>query len=249
MSSSEAAMASQSVPRSAQAAKSTVQTLVYDELRRSVMQGVFAPGHRLSLRRLAEFLGTSIMPVRGAVTRLIAEQAFEGRPNRMVVVPEMSRDKLLEITYWRVQLESHAARLASQHIESKTIRQLKKLNDDMSKHFDAGQWDQVLTKNYEFHFSIYRAAKSTILVPMIENLWLQVGPFTYFALPSPKFVWNGAHHAKLLAALASRDGKAASIAMRADIEASADFLVKNSFDHKPTLRSVRRERTIGATRV
>ena len=55
----------------------TVQDEVYGELRRSLMTGVYVPGEKVSLRALAEQMGTSMMPVREAINRLVAERAFE----------------------------------------------------------------------------------------------------------------------------------------------------------------------------
>ena len=70
------------------------------------MVGAFVPGESISLRKLAETLKTSLMPVREAVNRLIAERAFESLPNRKVIVPYLSEEKLTELMYWRKVLES-----------------------------------------------------------------------------------------------------------------------------------------------
>ncbi len=51
-------------------------------LRAALMRGDFLPGTASTLRGLAERLGTSIMPVREAVSRLAAEQALDLQPNR-----------------------------------------------------------------------------------------------------------------------------------------------------------------------
>src|SRR5579863_5105990 len=66
---------------------------VYQELRRALIAGVFLPGQPVTLRQLVKSLGTSIMPVRDAVGRLIAAGALEMLPNRSVIVPLMTRRK------------------------------------------------------------------------------------------------------------------------------------------------------------
>ncbi len=49
-------------------------TAAYLHLRELLMSGRVGPGERLSLRNLAEALGVSMMPVREAVTRLVADR-------------------------------------------------------------------------------------------------------------------------------------------------------------------------------
>ena len=63
---------------------------VYRALARGLMAGMFSPGEAVTLRILARRLGTSAMPVREAVSRLIAERALVLLPNRSVIVPRMS---------------------------------------------------------------------------------------------------------------------------------------------------------------
>src|SRR5262249_30500787 len=98
--------------------KATMQTLIYQELRRSLMAGAFMPGAKVTLRSVSEQIGTSVMPVREAINRLIAERALEVVGDRQVIVPVMTAEKFSEIVHWRVQLESAAARAACRHITS-----------------------------------------------------------------------------------------------------------------------------------
>ncbi|MBZ4341419.1 GntR family transcriptional regulator, partial [Mycobacterium tuberculosis] len=48
----------------------------------------------MSLRSVAEAVGSSTMPVRAALTRLHAERALVDGPNRALVVPPMTLDML-----------------------------------------------------------------------------------------------------------------------------------------------------------
>src|SRR5271155_4909748 len=60
----------------------TLYDRVYRELKNSIMAGAFKPGSELTLRSVAGALGTSFMPVRDAMRRLVAERALEMRPSR-----------------------------------------------------------------------------------------------------------------------------------------------------------------------
>lgn len=85
--------------------RESLQQQSYQALREALMKGRFMPGDTVSLRNLAQELGTSPMPVREAVQHLIAEGALVLRPNRTYAVPEMTREILAELKKLRVLLE------------------------------------------------------------------------------------------------------------------------------------------------
>ena len=79
--------------------KATMQTLIYQELRRSLMAGAFMPGAKVTLRSVSGQIGTSVMPVREAINRLIAERALEVVGDRQVIVPVMTEEKFSEMRW------------------------------------------------------------------------------------------------------------------------------------------------------
>ena len=68
----------------------TVQERVYQELRNALYQGRFMPGEVLTIRALAAALGTSPMPVREAIQRLVTENALTQLPNRTFQVAALT---------------------------------------------------------------------------------------------------------------------------------------------------------------
>ena len=78
-----------------------------------LISGRLAPGEKLSLRAAADVLGVSIMPVREAVSRLVADKALEVTPNRAVRVPLMSAAQFRDLTKVRIAIEGHAAAQAA----------------------------------------------------------------------------------------------------------------------------------------
>ncbi len=219
--------------------RGAVHDLVYQEIRQSIMVGTFAPGDKVSLRSLAQQVGTSLTPVRGAVNRLIAEGAFGVLPNRWVVIPAMTEEKFDEIVHWRIKLEMEATRRACRNVTKALITRVESINRKIHKVVrQRGDRKELLSENYEFHFTIYRAAKSTILLPMIESLWLQCGPFTYYSLLSPRHLWDGVHHDGIIAALKAGDEDMAARAIRSDITNTAKFLRDNGQYTQPKLRRV-----------
>src|ERR1700756_2443283 len=93
--------------------RQTLNDRVYRELKKSIMSGAFKPGSELKLRSVAEALGTSLMPVRDAMRRLMAERALEMRPSRTIAIPVLSADQFLEIRAIRLLLEGEAVTRAA----------------------------------------------------------------------------------------------------------------------------------------
>src|SRR3979409_379388 len=78
--------------------RQTLGERAYAKLADLLISGRLAPGQKLALRAAAHVLGVSIMPVREAVSRLVADKALEGTPNRAVRVPLMSAAPFRDLT-------------------------------------------------------------------------------------------------------------------------------------------------------
>jgi DNA-binding GntR family transcriptional regulator len=92
--------------------RNALQLKAYRILSHELMIGRYKPGQALSLRPLAARLGTSTMPIREAVSRLIAERALVLLPNRNIIVPRMTRARFIELCRVRQLLEGNVAEIA-----------------------------------------------------------------------------------------------------------------------------------------
>lgn len=205
-----------------------LQDRVVSQLRRGLMIGAFVPGQTISLRKLADHLGTSAMPVREAINQLTAAHALEMLPNRTVCVPRMTPARFEELTRARHALEGMAAELACQRVTPQLVKRLAKLNAELQRAIRSRDVLTCLSKNQEFHFTLYEAADSGVLAPLIESLWLQAGPIMYFSLIAPDMAWDASAHGDLLKALAAREPAAARRALERDIRNTASYLLKSS---------------------
>ena len=70
------------------------------------------PGQVIKIRQFAAIFDTSAMPVRDAISQLVAANALEEMPNGSVRVPVLSPQRLQEIFELRCLLECRAARAA-----------------------------------------------------------------------------------------------------------------------------------------
>jgi DNA-binding GntR family transcriptional regulator len=206
-----------------------LQDRVSAELRRGLMVGKFVPGQIITLRTLARDLGTSAMPVREAINQLVASNALEMLPNRSVMVPRMTQERFMELTRVRQALEGMAAEVAARNCTPQLVKQLDKINRELLEKI-RGRKDILgcLAKNQEFHFTLYAASKSEVLLPLIESLWLQAGPIMYFSLTSPEVLWDASSHAEALTALREKNPAAVKKVIERDISNTAKYLLKCS---------------------
>jgi GntR family transcriptional regulator, colanic acid and biofilm gene transcriptional regulator len=107
----------------------TLGQQVYLRLRGRLLAGEWLPGTKLTLRGLAEELGTSVQPVREAVSRLSAERVLLVKPNSSLMLPPIDKEELDEIWALRLLLEREAARLCAVRL---TEPQFAELDHEMT---------------------------------------------------------------------------------------------------------------------
>ncbi len=205
-------------------AREPLHDRVYKELRRALMAAHFTPGEQLTLRATAEKLGVSVMPVRAAFNRLVAERAVTLLPNGSVVVPQMSSNRFEELVELRLNLEGQAAKKAAKTINSIQLEELAGIGGELTEAGKAGDGELYLDLNKAFKFTVYEASRSPELLCLIEALWLQFGPFMHNYAKDVRVQAVDDRHDEILAALRAGDGEAAQKAMEADIAGGAEFL-------------------------
>ena len=146
-------------------------------IRSGLLTGRFIPGKAVTIRGLASDLGVSPMPVREVLQRLAAENALEVKSNGRVQVPDMTPDRFDEVLKARMLLEPELAELALKKLSARDVKTLISLDDDIDKGIASGDADAYMRLNHAFHFHIYRASESKVLLPLIDSLWLQFAPF------------------------------------------------------------------------
>jgi DNA-binding GntR family transcriptional regulator len=195
----------------------TITQWVYLQLRTAVMQGEILPGRALTIRELAALLGVSNMPVREALRQLAAEQALEIRETRRVMVPKMTRAKFDELCEARIALETHAAERALPFITQERIARLVEIDQAIDATQTAQEWHTASRLNQHFHRTLYQANPNAVLLPLIESLWLQLGPFMRLAQNQLQSHYETDHHAEALDALRQNNPESLKHAIQLDI--------------------------------
>ena len=211
----------------------TLGERVTGELRALLIAGRLAPGEKLSLRRVAEALGVSMMPVREAVSRLAADKALEVLPGRAVRVPVLTLAQFRELTRIRLVVEGFAAEEATKVITDAQIAVVAQHEAAfLAAAKDPPDPAAAVGANRDLHFALYEAAGMPSLIEMISRLWLKAGPILNLDMRhEPRRLDGGSAvvaHAQLLDALRRRDPTAARQALVEDISAAADHIERTA---------------------
>ncbi|AMG88711.1 GntR family transcriptional regulator [Bordetella parapertussis] len=205
----------------------SVNEAIYRRLRDHLMRGDYAAGAVLGIQELADAFGTSAMPVREALRRLVTQRALEPMKSRSVRVPVISRASLEDIRRARVLIEGHVTAWAVEHITAPELAELRALADQIGRSLsDTASVQAGLENNQRFHFTIYRAARSDSMLATIESLWLQSGPYlraTRELMHSDERP-SAELHAAIVDAIARRDAESARAVMAQDISWAFDRL-------------------------
>ncbi len=210
--------------------KITYET-VYQSLYDSIITGRFEPGKALTIRGLAEQLGVSPMPVRESIRRLVALGALEMQNTRRVTVAEMTEGRYREIVTARTLLEPEISARAIANCTPALIEKLKSIDDEIEAALERGDADAYSLKNWQFHFTLYRAADCPIMLRLIESIWLQFGPFMRIVVGRLGTSYMDDQHVIAIEALQKGDEQALREAIRLDIHDGMDRIGQKLLGH------------------
>ena len=222
--------------------RATIHERVYEQLRDLLMGGHFRPGQTLTIGELADAFETSAQPVRDAIRQLVAEKALVGRPNRSAAVPIMDRAGLEDVRRARIAVEGLAAGLAAERATAEETAELEQLVEREIEADAVNHVDGLVAQNRAFHTRLYALSGSRVLPPIIDSLWLQVGPYIRPSVEHGEVTGGRSlHHVEVIDALRRRHPAEARAAIERDIDrffTIAFEVVKTMEKRNVELRSV-----------
>ncbi|WP_417330920.1 GntR family transcriptional regulator [Halomonas cupida] len=197
----------------------TASTRLHRSLKLRLCEGDFAPGEVISIRSMAAQYGTSAMPAREALRWLVTEGALVFSDSRRIIVPRLSRERFHEVLFARRNLETEVSRQAFDALDERDVQILETFDERINTAIAEEDLPSYMRGNHRFHFHIYRRSGSTVLLPLIEILWLQYGP----SMRQICTRWGASsiaddYHRQITQALRKGDREAFCRAIEADIE-------------------------------
>jgi DNA-binding GntR family transcriptional regulator len=200
---------------------------VYDQLHQQLRTGALKPGTRLVNRTLAAELGTSTIPVREAISRLVSEGIAESTPGGGAFVRCPDANELSELYDVREALEvlaaGEAAKFATDHLiaELRTICvQFRHIAGAISQGKPAtrSMFNRWLEAEEQFHTRLVAASRNRWLIKTIDKVRVIAQVFAIQRLTPRLLSYTVAHetlchHEAFLEILASRDSERAKVWM------------------------------------
>jgi DNA-binding GntR family transcriptional regulator len=171
----------------------TIASYVTEELRSAILDGRYPVGSRLDQVALAGEFGASIIPVRESLRQLEAEGLVRITPRRGAFVVELTADEVMELYKIRAALEAFATREAVPRLTAGDLDALAALGDELERIARRGSHERWTRVNREWHFTLYGAAKSALLMQFLSLLWDRC------TLTSHLYVRDPGHRAKSVA--------------------------------------------------
>jgi DNA-binding GntR family transcriptional regulator len=210
--------------------EATLSAQVYRDLRNAILTGLHPPGAVLTLRALAETLGTSITPVREAVHRLAAERAVILSPNRHIRIPVLDAAEIDQLWRLRILVEGDVCLLAAGRATPAQLDAIAALNAGAGRLYRARQPGDFIANISAMGQLLAQAAGAALHADLIANLRLRSGPHLAVALrgedaSDAAFVdFSAAMTVEVVAALREGDGERARDARRVDLQTFQRFI-------------------------
>lgn len=135
------------------------------------MSGKYRAGTRLQIRKLAEELGVSVMPVREAIKRLEELGLVETFPYRGAVVKQFTRQELLQLYAVRRLLEVEGAKLGAASTDPVELSALQDLLERMTQALAEEAVVEYLDLDEELLGLVYARSGNEVLLESIRGMW------------------------------------------------------------------------------
>jgi DNA-binding GntR family transcriptional regulator len=202
---------------------------VYDVLRQAIVSHALRPGERMNIEELAQKLGVSLTPVRGAIQRLSTEGLVEIRSRSGTFVASLTAQDVEETFRIRCALECLAARDGLENLNGKELVRMKDLLKTMRKPVRNAEGQTAHERaNSEFHQIIIRSSGNRRLIEMYEALNAHI---KIARIHSSESTWatrvstEQSEHEAIVAAIEKADADLLCAALQEHIYRAKDALV------------------------
>lgn len=195
---------------------------VYEELRRAILHGEFAPGTSLGETQVGEMLGVSRTPVRQAFAELLNQGVLAEGARRQVVIADPSPEQLDEILLMREALEPTLARRAAERMDVSDVDQLRLIMIRARRAIDAHDIDAFLDCDDDFHLHIPHTLHHLLAEDTLRRLLALTRLSVSRSACDEAFLRRIAtEHDQIIDSLSASDPEAAGAAVTAHLASSA----------------------------
>lgn len=209
-----------------------IRDIVYEYLRKAVMDGELKPGERIIEKEYADKMKISRTPIREALRKLETEGFVEYIPRKGVVVKGFTIKDIIEIYAIRKSLESLAMGYVIENIRDQELERLKGLVKKMGEADKECDIEGVFGICQEFNEVLLNASRMPRLTGMINTLHEYLERFRRITMAKASRRTDAIReHNEILQAVIDKDVKKAEKLVWNHLEASQRIFLEN-FDTK-----------------
>ncbi|WP_139905305.1 GntR family transcriptional regulator [Clostridium thermarum] len=157
--------------------KPSMEQIVYDKLKYSILHRELAPGTQLVESTISEKLKVSRTPIRNAIKRLSLEGLINIIANRGAFVIQPSIDEIVQAYEARIELECAAVKLSLSKITADDINKLKLMVEDERASFINKDMIQFIDTNEAFHMTLVRKSGNKFLIEFMQKIVNQINVY------------------------------------------------------------------------
>ncbi|ULL16096.1 GntR family transcriptional regulator [Paenibacillus sp. H1-7] len=150
---------------------------VYLSLKKQILKGSLAPGHRLIVLELAKQYEVSQAPVREALERLKQEGLIVGKANKGSVVSEITQDEIRDIYELRQLIEGYALRQTMLALNESDIDYLQQILNEMRTAVDNNDAYLLVELDMKFHGHFYKRSGNALFLQIWDGIKTKIMRF------------------------------------------------------------------------
>jgi DNA-binding GntR family transcriptional regulator len=200
---------------------------VSEQVRRRILEGVYAPGETLTESRLMADLNVGRTPVREALRQLEADELVTIMPRKGATVNKPSLKDVEETYSIAGALEALAASLSVSRMDQNTVKKLIDLQNAGKKKQAENDIRNYCNINSEFHQTLVEHCDNVKLIRMIKALRRHTHRFRLITFAVPGRIQRSVEeHERLLECVKRGDAKAVRKVMEDHWNHTREMLVQ-----------------------
>ncbi len=206
----------------------TSKSLIYKQLRRSIIMGHREAGERLNIDALAKEYKTSVTPIRDALQMLSHEGLVDIRPRSGYFVAHITLKQLRDLLDVRRILELSAVERAALRVTDAQLEEMRRVHAGYTGDDDES-YDRYTDENRRFHYLVAKASGNHELAELVGKLHDQLARFMVMRRAGKTMEVT---HERIIRALETHDIEAARQALLDDIDRAHEAILDHVMDEE-----------------
>jgi DNA-binding GntR family transcriptional regulator len=202
-----------------QEAAPSLRDAAYEAVKHRIITCVFKPGEYLNEAYVSQAIGIGRTPVHQAIDRLTQDGLLEVIPRKGVIVKPVSLEEVVQITDVRRVNEPYCVALAAERADNIEMSVLGDILNRADAWTEVRNIEQMMLLDREFHMTLARAAKNSVLASILQNLHERSLRLWFISLTAHDHHREvQQEHRMIFEAIKQRDANAAASAMTEHID-------------------------------